>query len=149
MLFAGDTKNESYTKIVRDKIYQNNLKNICKILGSINQDEMRSLYQIADLSVSFPLRAEGFGRTISESLYSNTPVLAFDYGGVKNQLENLSDLFKVKPYDYKALPLKIEAILSLTDKHQKKFLQEAKLLIDKNFSKTNMLNKYLKLYESV
>ncbi len=149
VLFAGDTKNESYTRLVRNKIDKNNLKTICKILGSVNQDEMRSLYQIADLSVSFPLRAEGFGRTVSESLYSNTAVLAFDYGGVKNQLENLSDLFKVKPHDYKALPLKIEAILSLTDKHQKEVLQEAKLVIDKNFSKTNMLNKYLKLYESV
>ena len=148
VLFVGDTKNESYTKIVRDKIYQNDLKNICKILGSINQDEMRSLYQIADLSVSFPLRAEGFGRTISESLYSNTPVLAFDYGGVKNQLENLSNLFKIKPHDYQAIPSKIEEILSLTKNHQKEVLQEAKSVIDKNFSKINMLNKYMKLYES-
>ena len=32
---------------------------------------------------------------------------------------------------------------------KKEVLQEAKLVIDKNFSKTNMLNKYLKLYESV
>ena len=148
VLFVGDTKNESYTKIVRDKIYQNNLKNICKILGSINQNEMRSLYQIADLSVSFPLRAEGFGRTISESLYSNTPVLAFDYGGVKNQLENLSNLFKIKPHDYQAIPSKIEEILSLTKNHQKEVLQEAKSVIDKNFSKINMLNQYMKLYES-
>ena len=149
VLFAGDTKNASYTNLVKDKIYQNNLTSICKILGSVNQNEIRSLYQIADLSVSFPLRAEGFGRTISESLYSNTPVLAFDYGGVKNQLENLSDLFKVKPHDYQALPSKIEAILSLTENLKKEVLQEAKLVIDKNFSKTNMLNKYLKLYESV
>ena len=149
VLFAGDTKNSSYTNLVKDKIYQNNLTSICKILGSVNQNEIRSLYQIADLSVSFPLRAEGFGRTISESLYSNTAVLAFDYGGVKNQLENLSDLFKVKPHDYQALPSKIEAILSLTENIKKEVLKEAKLVIDKNFSKANMLNKYLKLYESV
>ncbi|MDP7028521.1 MAG: glycosyltransferase, partial [Candidatus Marinimicrobia bacterium] len=58
VLFAGDTKNSSYTNLVKDKIDKNHLTNICKILGSVNQDEMRSLYQIADLSVSFPLRAE-------------------------------------------------------------------------------------------
>jgi len=149
VLFVGDTKNASYKKLVQDKINQNNLSNICKILGSVNQDEMRSLYKIADLSISCPLRAEGFGRTISESLYSETPVLAFDYGGVKNQLENLSNLLKVKPHDYQALPLKIKAILSLTESHKKKVIQEAKLVIDKNFSKINMLNKYMKLYESV
>ena len=149
VLFAGDTKNESYTRLVKDKINQNNLSTICKILGSINQDEMRSLYQIADLSVSFPLRAEGFGRTISESLYSNTPVLAFDYGGVKNQLENMSDLFKVKPHDHEGLPAKIELLLNFTEDQKKEALQEAKSVIYKNFSKINMVNQYMKLYESV
>ena len=64
-------------------------------------------------------------------------------------MENLSDLFKVKPHDYTALPTKIEAILSLTENLKKEVLKEAKLVIDKNFSKANMLNKYLKLYESV
>ena len=149
VLFVGDTKNESYTKLVRDKINQNYLSSICKILGSVNQGELRSLYQIADLSVSFPLRAEGFGRTVSESLYSNTPVLAFDYGGVKNQLENLSDLFKVKPYDYQGLTKKIEVLLNLNEDQKKDALQDAQLVIEKNFSKTNMVNQYMKLYESI
>ena len=149
VLFAGDTKNESYTKLVRDKIDQNNLDGIFKILGSINQDKMRSLYQIADLSVSFPLRAEGFGRTVSESLYSKTPVLAFDYGGVKNQLANLSDMFKVKPQDYQGLPVKIEKLLSLTEDQNKAVLEGAQAVIESNFSKINMVNQYLKLYESI
>ena len=149
VLFAGDTKNKSYTKLVRDKIDQNNLDGIFKILGSINQDKMRSLYQIADLSVSFPLRAEGFGRTVSESLYSKTPVLAFDYGGVKNQLANLSDMFKVKPQDYQSLPAKIDKLLSLTEDQNKEVLEGAQTVIESNFSKINMVNKYLKLYESI
>ena len=110
---------------------------------------MRSLYQVADLSVSFPLQAEGFGRTISESLYSNTPVIAFDYGGAKNQLANLSDLFKVKPHDYKDLHSKIEVLLNLSDDQKKGELQKVQQVIKKNFSKTNMVKQYMKLYESV
>ena len=148
VLFAGDTKNESYTKLVRDKIKQNNLDGVCKILGSINQDEMRSLYEVADLSVSFPLRAEGFGRTVSESLYSKTPVLAFDYGGVKNQLANLSDMFKVKPQDFQVLPAKIEKLLSLSEVEKKEVLEGVQSVIESNFSKINMVKQYLKLYES-
>jgi len=148
VLFAGDTKNKSYTKLVRDRIEQNNLKHVCKILGSVNQDEMRSLYQLANLSVSFPLRAEGFGRTISESLYSQTPVLAFDYGGVKNQLANLSDMFKVKPQDFQVLPAKIEKLLSLSEVEKKEALEGVQSVIENNFSKINMVNQYLKLYES-
>jgi len=149
ILFAGDTKNESYTKLVRDEIKNNNLTNAFKILGSVNQDEMRSLYQLADLSVSFPWRGEGFGRTVSESLYSNTPVLAFDYGGVKNQLANLSHMFKIKPQDYQGLPIKIEKLLSLPEDQKKEALQDSKLEIESNFSKINMVNQYLKLYESI
>ena len=126
VLFVGDTKNLNYTKLVRDKINQYNFTSICKILGSVDQDEMRILYQIADISASFPLRAEGFGRTISESLYSNTPVLAFDYGGVKNQLENLSHMFKIKPQDYQDLPIKIEKLLSLPEDQKKDALQDSK-----------------------
>ena len=148
VLFAGDTKNKSYTKLVRDKIEQNNLKQVCKILGSVNQDEMRSLYQIADLSLSFPLRTEGFGRTVSESLYSKTPVLAFDYGGVKNQLANLSDMFKVKPQDFQVLPAKIEKLLSLSEVEKKEALEGVQSVIESNFSKINMVKQYLKLYES-
>ena len=149
LLFAGDTKNESYTKLVRNKIEQNNLETVCKILGSVNQDEMRSLYQIADLSVSFPLRAEGFGRTVSESLYSKTPLLAFDYGGVKNQLSNLSEIFKVKPRDYQALPAKIDKLLSLSEDQKKEVLEDVQSFIASNFSKINMVNQYMKLYESL
>jgi len=149
ILFAGDTKNESYTKLVRDEIKNNNLTNAFKILGSVNQDEMRSLYQLADLSVSFPWRGEGFGRTVSESLYSNTPVLAFDYGGVKNQLANLSHMFKIKPQDYQGLPTKIEKLLSLPEDQKKEVLQDSKLEIESNFSKINMVKQYLKLYESI
>ena len=149
LLFAGDTKNESYTKLVQNKIEQNNLESVCKILGSVNQDEMRILYQIADLSVSFPLRAEGFGRTVSESLYSKTPLLAFDYGGVKNQLSNLSEIFKVKPRDYQALPAKIEKLLSLSEDQKKEVLEGVQSFIVSNFSKINMVNQYMKLYESL
>ncbi len=148
VIFAGDTKNKSYTKLVRDKINQNNLGGVCKILGGVNQDEMKSLYQIADLSVSFPLQAEGFGRTVSESLYSKTPVLAFDYGGVKNQLVNLSEIFKAKPQDYQALPAKIEKLLSLSEDQKKEALEDVQSFIESNFSKINMVNQYLKLYES-
>ena len=149
VLFAGDTKNESYTQLVRNKINKENLSIKCKILGSLNQEEMKISYQIADVSVSFPLRAEGFGRTICESLYLNTPVLAFDYGGVKNQLENLSDLFKSKPHDYKSLPNKINLILNLKQDEKKAALHNVQPLIENNFSKKNMVNKYLELYESV
>ena len=149
VLFAGDTKNDSYAKQLREKINKSNLNDTFKILGSINQEEMRLLFDIADLSVSLPLRAEGFGRTISESLYSGTPVIAFNYGGAKNQLEHLSDFFKLTPQDYGSLPNKIDLLLNLSGDQKIKILQNVKKVIENNFSKENMVNHYLEFYESV
>ena len=110
---------------------------------------MRILFDISDLSISLPLRAEGFGRTISESLYSGTPVIAFNYGGVKNQLEHLSDFFKLTPQDYGSLPGKIDLLLHLSGDQKIKILQNAKTVIENHFSKENMVNQYLEFYESV
>ncbi len=110
---------------------------------------MRLLFDIADLSVSLPLRAEGFGRTISESLYSGTPVVAFNYGGAKNQLENLSDFFKSTPQDYGCLPNKIDLLLNLSGDQKIKILHNVKKVIENNFSKENMVNQYLEFYESI
>ena len=149
VLFVGDTKNANYTKLVKEKIIKENLKDSCRILGNLDINEMKCLYKIADLSFSFPLRPEGFGRTISESLYSNTLVLAFNFGGVKNQLENLSDIFKADPLNYDNLHVKIEELLNLNEIDTKKILQNAKSTIENNFSKKIMVSKYLALYESV
>ena len=75
-------------------------------------------------------------------------MLAFDYGGVKNQLANLSSIFKVKPHDYQGLPIKIEELLSLHENKKKEVLEDVQSVIESNFSKKNMVNQYLKLYES-
>ena len=75
-------------------------------------------------------------------MYSNTPVLAFDYGGVKNQLENLSDLFKVKPHDYQGLLTKIEVLLNLNEDQKKEALQDAQLVSLHGRPLSN-LNRYL------
>ena len=149
VLFAGDTKNDSYAKQLREKINKSNLNDTFKILGRVNQEEMRLLFDIADLSVSLPLRAEGFGRTISESLYSGTPVIAFNYGGAKNQLEHLSDFFKLTPQDYGSLQNKIDLLLNLSANQKVKIFQNVKTVIENNFSKENMVNQYLEFYESV
>ena len=76
-------------------------------------------------------------------------MLAFDYGGVKNQLADLSEIFKVKPQDFIGLPAQIEKLLSLSDDQKKEALEGVQSFIERDFSKTNMANQYLKLYESV
>ena len=44
---------------------------------------------------------------------------------------------------------KIEILLNLTDDQKNEIFKKAQLEIEKNFSKKNMVNEYLKLYESI
>ena len=149
VLFVGDTKNKSYTKLLREKIIEKNLKDICMVVGNLNASQLKFLYSKVDLSVSFPLQPEGFGRTVSESLYLKTPVLAFDYGGVKNQLQDFDNIMKTEPLNYKNLHKKIDNLINLNEEEKNEVLKNTKNLINKKFSKKQMVNKYFKLYESI
>ena len=68
LYFVGDTKNQSYTEKLQNKIQSLNLSHNCKIIGNLSRDDLKILYHLSSIIVSFPLQAEGFGRIISEAL---------------------------------------------------------------------------------
>ena len=55
------------------------------------------MYKCSDIVVSAPLKPEGFGRIISESLSMKKIILAYNYGGAKDQIDKLDDLYKINP----------------------------------------------------
>jgi len=110
--FIGDTKNETYTKKLMNEIKKNKLVN-CKILGHLNKNELKLMYFVADLVISAPLQPEGFGRVISESLAMKKIIFAYNFGGVKDQLDGLDSLYKIKCFDQNQLIKKINETLSV------------------------------------
>ena len=147
--FSGDTKNLSfYNKFVKE-INKKKLNNNIRILGNLNKEELRLMYQYSDLVISAPLRAEGFGRTISECLSMQKLVLAFDYGGAKNQLEKLDSIYKVKPFDYNEMKTKISIMLELDTNIILKMGNINRKHVIHFFSKEKMLSAYEKIYEEI
>ncbi len=144
--FIGDYKNSSYTHLLQKKIKEFNLENICKIVGNLDFNDLKIMYSLSDLVVSFPLRPEGFGRVISEALCMQKMVLAFNYGGVKNQLANLDQIFKTEPLVYQSLGSKIKNILNLNKEKKFNLTLEAQQYVAKHFSKSEMLKKYKEIY---
>jgi len=57
-------------------------------------------------------RKEGFGLTVSESLWKGTPVVATDVGGIPLQIEDGHTGFLVQPMDYAAAAERILKILA-------------------------------------
>jgi len=146
--FAGDDKNISFKERLNKKIKEMNLQETCKIMGHLNMTELKTMYSIADIVLSLPQRPEGFGRTISESLSMKKMLLAFNYGGVKDQLNNLDDIYKVKPLNYIGLENKILKILDLNDEVKNNFINNGREHVKKYFSTKQMVYNYKKFYES-
>ena len=146
--FVGDTKNTSFYNHLQKKISDMSLENKCKILGNLTTKELKIMYFISDLILSTPNKPEGFGRIISEALSMKKMILAFNYGGVKDQLNRLDSIYKVEPLNYDILDQKINTILSLSKEEKNNLSKKGREHVVKFFSKKEMVYNYKSFYES-
>ena len=106
------------------------------------------MYFISDLILSTPNKPEGFGRVISEALSMKKMILAFNYGGVKDQLNKLDPIYKTEPLNYNIIDQKINNILSLSKEEKNNLSQKGREHVVKFFSKNEMVYNYKNFYES-
>ena len=147
--FVGDAKNQSYERKLIKEIYTKNLTSNCRILGHLEKNELKLMYQCSDIIISAPLKPEGFGRVISESLSMKKIILAYNFGGAKDQLKNLDDLYKIKPQDYDEMRTKINVVLRLEKDKILSMGNKARKHVIKKFSKDSMLQSYLDFYQEL
>ena len=107
------------------------------------------MYQCSDIIISAPLQPEGFGRTVTEALSMEKIVLAYNFGGVGNQLKLLDPLYKIQPLDIEDLINKINIVLELDINIINKMGEKARQHIIDNFSKEIMLKAYFNIYSEL
>ncbi len=73
-------------------------------------------------------------------------ILAYNYGGVKDQLNKLNNIYKIKPNSKKDLIEKINIALQIHNQEFENIFTESRTHVIKFFSKEQMLSKYLDLY---
>ena len=74
-------------------------------------------------------------------------ILAFNYGGVKDQLDKLDDIYKVDPHKYNEIDIKLQNIIKLDDEEFSNISLNSKDYISKTFSRYQMVQSYVDLYE--
>ena len=74
-------------------------------------------------------------------------ILSFNYGGVRDQLEKLDDVYKVDPLKFSDIITKLQNILKLDDEKFFNLSSLSKEYISKSFSKSQMVKSYVDLYE--
>ena len=147
--FIGDDKNTSYKNKFFNEINKKNLNNICRVLGNLNAEELKIMYKCSDIVISAPLKPEGFGRIISESLAMKKIILAYNYGGAKDQIDKLDDLYKIKPGQLNELKDKIIKVLEMDQIAINNLGNIAREHVSKNYSKSLMLESYYNFYQEL
>ena len=147
--FVGDNKNTSYYKKFLYQIKIKNISNICRVLNHLDKQDLKMMYKCCNLIISAPLKPEGFGRIVSEGLAMEKIVLGYNYGGVKNQLNKLDDLYKINPLDNDELKKRIKFILDSPLNKFSNLSIKGRNHIIKNYSKNLMLSNYYNFYEKI
>ena len=147
--FVGDDKNTSYLKKLNQEIIKKNLNHNCCILGHLNKNELKIMYKCSDIVISAPLKPEGFCRIISETLSMKKMILAYHFGGAKNQLDGLDSMYKIMPQDINEMQNKIINVLQLTESKIDNMGVVARKHVINKFSKEKMLSSYVNFYEAL
>tara|TARA_Y100000590_G_scaffold363705_1_gene421512 strand:- start:2504 stop:3634 length:1131 start_codon:yes stop_codon:yes gene_type:complete len=147
--FVGDDKNESYTTKLINEINKRKIASNCKILGHLSYVDLKMMYFCTDVVISAPLKPEGFGRIVGESLAMKKLLLAYNFGGVKSQLSGLNQLYTVAPYDQLEMKNKIDHALKLSKSYINKLGTISRKHIINNFSNEKMLKNYLNFYQKI
>ena len=106
-----DKRNEEFYHSMKARIAEIGLES--QILWFGTCDDMTSIYQLADLTLSITSKPESYGRTVVESLACGTPVIGFNYGGVGENLQMFYPNGLIPPNDLSALHSAVLQELSL------------------------------------
>ena len=113
-----------------------------KIINFINNESYTILKNL-DLTLSLTKDFEGFGYSIAESLYVETPVIATSVGGVKEYLNNkVANIIKSGDNFFTKL---LRDFLSNENSWKKKVKRGKKLIIN-NFNSEKMSKEFLNVF---
>ena len=149
MLFVGSTINASHTNLLKKTINEKDLDHKCKVIGSLDYNQLKIAYSVSDLVMSVPNRGEGFGRTISEALSMKKMILAKNVGGAYDQLKELDEVFKIHEKELNYMDHRIKEVLEISEENKKNILVNARKHIIDNFSLHNMVANYCNFYERI
>ena len=128
------------------KAYKNINKDI-KQLGYISNRKLLSeIYNEADLFCTTSLD-EVFGLTVTEAMSSGTPVVAFNVGGIAEQITEDCGLL-VEPRNIKELANKLKELLINDQKRKKMSLNSRKRAVNK-YSINKFSKDYFRLYQDI
>jgi glycosyltransferase involved in cell wall biosynthesis len=142
------SKNEIYLLVFGS--YNNIFSGLGISVNAIGQvyDEytLALLYSSSDLFIA-PSREENLANTVLESASCETPIVAFDIGGMPDIVEHKKNGYLATPFDIEDLANGIDWVLSNENYHE--LCSNARKKILREFDSVVVVKKYKALYKSV
>jgi putative colanic acid biosynthesis glycosyltransferase len=117
------------------------------IIGITQTNEVKELVEIYSTSDVFvnPTLEDNFPTTNLEAMACGTPVIAFDTGGIKEQI-NLGCGYIVPQGDLDAL---IKIIVRISNETKEKYTQNCVSLVKENYNNLDRFKQYIDLYKGL
>lgn len=127
---------------------EENLPFKVKFFGRLYDDvSLNLIYSAADVFVA-PSLEDNLPNTIMESLFSGTPVVAFNIGGIPDMIKHKFNGYLAEEKNSTDLCKGIEYILSNCNKNED-IRKNCRDFAIKNFNEENIANKYIKIYKKI
>ncbi|MBI28512.1 MAG: N-acetyl-alpha-D-glucosaminyl L-malate synthase [Alphaproteobacteria bacterium MarineAlpha5_Bin11] len=146
-IFVGDEKNQKYSEKLKKKIVDLKLNSSCKVMGHIS--DMKCMYKISHLVVSASQKPEGFGRVVAEAMAMEKPVVAYDHGGVSEQMQTYDKSFRIPFMDQAGMVNAINIALSMSKEAMNQIVLSPKEFVNKNFTRKEMVENTYQLYKNL
>ncbi|WP_187229281.1 glycosyltransferase [Escherichia marmotae] len=122
-----------------------NIINMGVISNSYN---MAEIYNYLDVMI-VPSRVESFGQVAAESLACKTPVIAFDYSGIKDIVTHQRSGLLAEPFSVDSLALNISSFMNMTEKERYVYGENGRDDVVRKFGETVVSEIYFKLIDYV
>ena len=147
LIVGSDQGREMYRRELENRINQYGLADAIHVIDHC--EDMPAAYMLSDIVISASIEPEAFGRVVVEAQSLGRLVIAANHGGARETVVDGETGWLTPPGDAKALGSIINRALVQTAKERQVFSEQAIQHIRNKYSKSNMCNKTLEVYNAL
>jgi glycosyltransferase involved in cell wall biosynthesis len=147
LLVGSAQGREVYRREIEKRVMEHGLEEVVRIIDHC--DDMPAAYMLTDLVISASTDPEAFGRVVAEAQAMGRPVIATDHGGARETVKVGETGWLTKPGDADSLAAALAEGLGMDKNTRNKMAANAIQHVRKNFSKAQMCEKTLDVYNEI
>jgi glycosyltransferase involved in cell wall biosynthesis len=118
-------------------------------LGFVREKEELAKYYAASTAFILPSLEDNLPNTVLESLACETPVVAFDIGGISDMIDHGENGYLVDKVDTSLLADALENMVKMPDEQYQKMKKNSRRKIEENFTREIVGQKMTEIFNSV